>query len=255
MRFFDLLLMHYDGSDQQYVVALDTKTGKTVWKTNRSITFRDVGPDGKPESEGDLHKAFSTPFLVWRDQKPDLISLGSQALYGYDPNSGKELWRLENRRCHSGTSRPVYDQGMLFVCWGFSKSELWAIRLPESGPVTETNVVWKEIRNVPSKPSPLLVKDLLFMVDDGGIASCLEAQTGKAVWRERIGGNYSASPVWADGRVYCFSEEGKTTVLESTREFKVVATNQLDEGFMASPAIAGKAFYLRTKTHLYRIEE
>ena len=255
IRYFDLLLMDFDGSDQQYVVALDSGTGRTAWKTNRSIAFHDLGSDGKPESEGDLHKAFSTPSLVPHAPKSFLVSLGPQALYGYDPDSGKELWRLENRRCHSGTSRPVYSQGMLYVCWGFSRGELWAIRVPQSGPVTETNVVWKETRNVPNKPSPLVVEDLLFMVDDGGIASCLEAGTGKAVWRERVGGNHSASPVGSDGKVFFFNEEGTTTVIEAGREFKVLATNQLDAGFMASPAVAGQAFFLRTKTHLYRIEQ
>jgi outer membrane protein assembly factor BamB len=108
---------------------------------------------------------------------------------------------------------------------------------------------------VPKKPSLLLLDDLLFGIDDNGIASCLEARTGKEIWRERVGGNYSASPVLAQGHIYFFSEEGKTTVIEADREFKKLAENQLEEGFMASPAIAGNAFYLRTKTHLYRIED
>jgi outer membrane protein assembly factor BamB len=255
IRFFDLLIMHFDGSDQQYVIALDTRNGQTAWRTDRSIVFHDAGPDGKPESGGNARQAFSTPILVFLDQKAVLVSLGSQALYGYDPNTGKELWRLENRRCHSGVSRPAYGQGILFVCWGVPNSELWAVRVPKSGQVTEGDVVWKSDRNVPTKSSPVLVKDLLFMVDDTGTVSCLEALTGREVWRKQIGGNHTASPVWADNMVYFFSEDGRTTVIESGREFKVLATNQLDDGFMASPAIASKAFYLRTKTHLYRIEQ
>jgi outer membrane protein assembly factor BamB len=107
---------------------------------------------------------------------------------------------------------------------------------------------------VPKKPSLLLVGDLLVAIDDGGVASCLEAKTGVEIWRERAGGNYSASPVTAEGRVYFFSEEGKATVIEAGRQFKVLAENKLDDGFMASPAISGRSLILRTRTHLYRIE-
>jgi len=92
------------------------------------------------------------------------------------------------------------------------------------------------------------------MVNDAGIASCIEARTGKAVWRERIGGSFSASPILAAGRVYFLSQEGKATVVEAGRSFKVLAESQLDDGFMASPAVAGKALFLRTRSHLYRIE-
>ena len=119
----------------------------------------------------------------------------------------------------------------------------------------ELRVAWKSKRNVPKKPSLLLVGDLLFSIDDGGVASCLEARSGAEVWRERVGGNYSASPVSAEGRLYFFSEEGKTTVVASEREFKKLAENQLGDGFMASPAVSGKALFLRTRTELYRIEE
>ena len=108
---------------------------------------------------------------------------------------------------------------------------------------------------MPKKPSLLLVEDSLFGIDDGGLASCLDANSGTEVWRERVGGNYSASPVYAEGRIYFFSEEGKTTVIEARRQFKVLAENQLEDGFMASPAIAGRAFLLRTRTRLYRIEK
>ncbi len=101
----------------------------------------------------------------------------------------------------------------------------------------------------------LLVGDLIFMVNDTGIVSCLEAKDGKEVWRGRLADTYSASPVASGGRIYAFSEDGKTTVFEAGREFKVLAENFLEEGFMASPAVDGRALYLRTRTHLYRIEE
>ncbi|MHB8523480.1 MAG: outer membrane protein assembly factor BamB family protein [Limisphaerales bacterium] len=262
-----ILIMNFDGSDHQFVVGLDKRTGKTLWRTERSIDFKDLGPDGQPMTEGDLRKAFSTPHVAFLNGRPLLISLGAKAAYGYDPLTGRELWRVEERTSHSAATRPVVGGGMIFYPTGFSRGQLLAIRPGADGEVIDANaeastnahtqlqVVWKVKRNVPCKPSILLVGDLIFMIDDGGIASCLEAKTGAEVWRERIEGNYSASPVAANGRVYFFSEEGKTSVIEASRTFKVLAQNQLDDGFMASPAIAGNAFFLRTKTHLYRIEQ
>ena len=253
--FRELLIMHFDGSDRQFVVALDKHTGKTVWRTERSIDFADLGPDGKPQADGDFRKAFATPHIVMAGSEPILISLGSKATYGYDPLTGKELWRLEERGSFSASTRPVTGFGLVFYPTGFPTGQLLAVRPDGRGDVTHTHVAWRVTRGVPQKPSVLLVGDLLFMISDGGIATCVEARTGATVWRARVGGTFSASPVSGDGRVYLFSEEGKATVIEAGREFKVLASNQLDEGFMASPAIAGRALFLRTVTHLYRIEQ
>jgi outer membrane protein assembly factor BamB len=252
--FRDLLLLHYDGSDVQYVVALDKHTGKTVWRTDRSIDFQDLGPDGKPMAEGDLRKAFATPQIIAVDGQPLMISMGAKATYAYDPLTGKERWRVEERTNHSASTRPVAGFGLVFLPSGFPKGELLAVRPDGRGDVTGTHVAWRLTRGVPNKPSLLLVDDLLFMTTDAGVASAVEAKTGTVVWTGRIGGTHSASPVYADGRVYFFSEDGKAIVVEAGRAFKVLAENQLGDGFMASPAIDGKAFYLRSKSHLYRIE-
>jgi outer membrane protein assembly factor BamB len=253
--FRELLIMHFDGSDRQYVIALDKNTGKTVWRTDRSIDFKDLGPDGKPQAEGDYRKAFSTPHIVTVAGTPVMISIGSKATYGYDPVTGKELWKIEERTSHSGSTRPVAGGGLVFYPSGFAAGHVLAVRPDGRGDVTDTHVVWRVTRGAPNKPSLLLVNDLLFMIGDTGIATCLDARTGDEVWRSRVQGSYSASPVSAAGRIYLFSEEGKATVLEAGREFKVLAENFLDEGFMASPAIDGSALFLRTRTHLYRIEE
>ncbi len=254
----NLLIMHFDGADHQYVVALDKENGRTVWQTNRSIDFQDLTPEGKPTRDGDFRKGFSSPLVVTHEGQPLLLSVGSKATYCYEPATGKELWRVEERKHHSGTVRPVVGHGMVFTTTGLAKGEMWAVKLGGSGVVTGTHVVWKVARNVPNRPSPLLVGELLFMIDqDGGVVTCLEAKTGQEVWRERLPGtgNHSASPVEAEGRLYFFNENGNGTVLEAGRQFKVLAENKLEAGFMASPAVAGRALYLRSKSHLYRIEE
>ncbi len=253
--FRDLLLMHFDGSDYQFVVALDKRTGKTVWRTNRSIDFQDLDKNGKPMAEGDLRKAFSTPHVAQINGRWEFISLGAKAAYSYDPFTGKELWRVEERAQHSASTRPVLGHGMIFFPTGFSAGQLFAVRTGGNGLITDTHVVWKVKRGVSNKPSILLIGDLIYMIGDTGIASCIDAKTGEQVWQQRIGGEYSASPVYADGKIWLFSEDGKITVIKPSRTFELLAENRLDEGFLASPAIAGKAFFLRTRTHLYRIEK
>jgi outer membrane protein assembly factor BamB len=260
-----LLIMHFDGSDHQFVVALDKQTGRTVWQRQRSIDFRDLDSDGKPEAEGDLRKAFATPHVALINERPLLISQGAKAVYGYDPHSGEEIWRVEERTSHSASSRPAAGHGLIFVATGWSTGQLLALRPGHPGETLDANagtmpgetqlqLVWKSRRNVPRKPSLQLHGDLLFGIDDGGIASCLEARTGEELWRERVSGNYSASPLCAEDRLYFLSEEGKTTVIAASRQFRVLAENQLDEGFMASPAVFDRSLILRTRTHLYRVE-
>lgn len=254
----NLLILHFDGADHQYVIALDKKDGRTVWKTDRSVDFKDLTPEGKPIRDGDFRKAFSSPLVITHEGKPYLISAGSKATYCYDPATGKELWRVEEHKHHSGSVRPVVGHGMVYTATGLAKGELWAVKLGGQGNVTGTHVAWKATRNVPNRPSPVLVGDLLFMVNqDGGIVSCLDAKSGEQLWSERLPGlgNHSASPTYADGRLYFFNENGHGLVIEAGRQFKVLAENKLEAGCMASPAIAGQALFVRTKTHLYRIEK
>lgn len=253
--FRNLLIMHYDGSDVQYLVALDKRTGKTVWKTDRSIDFKDLDKNGQPMADGDLRKAYATPHVITVNGQPLLISLGAKAAYGYNPRTGEELWRLEERTSHSTSSRPLFAFGMVFYTTGWATGQVLAIRPDGRGDVTESHVVWRVTRGASRKPSLLLVDDLIYVINDGGILNALEAKTGQVVWTNRIGNAFSASPVAAAGRAYFFDEEGQTTVIQAGREFKVLATNTLDDGVMGSPAIADGAMFLRTKTHLYRIEE
>jgi outer membrane protein assembly factor BamB len=261
----NLLFLNYDGSDHQFIAALDKQTGRTVWEKKRSVDFRDLGPDGQPEMGGDYRKAFATCQVAVFDGRPTLLSQGSRALYAYDPPSGAELWRVEDRSSYSGSTRPVTGHGLVFVPAGFGAGGVLAIRPGKAGevldvksPGTTTNqlqVVWKTKQNAPKKPSLLLLGELLYAVDDNGVATCWEAITGAVVWSERLGGHYSASPLASGERIYLFSEEGKATVIATGRQFKKLAENQLGDGFMASAAVSGKALYLRSRTQLYRIED
>jgi outer membrane protein assembly factor BamB len=253
--FGDLLLMHFDGSDHQFVVALDKRTGKTVWRTERSIDFQDLNPNGRPKADGDFRKAFATPQIVTIGGRPIMVSIGSKAVYGYDPKTGKEIWRVIERGSHSGSTRPLYGHGLVYLAMGFDAAQILAVRPDGEGDVTASHVAWRFGKGAPSKPSMILANDLLFTINDAGIAGALDAKTGELVWRGRVEGTYSASPLHAAGRIYAFNEDGKTTVLEAGREFKVLAENVLDDGFMASPAVDGTALVLRTRTHVYRIED
>jgi outer membrane protein assembly factor BamB len=245
--------MHFDGSDFQYVIALDKKTGKTAWKSDRSVDFKDMR-EGKIEADGDWRKGFATPLVHNFGDGDLLISHGSKAVYGYVPSTGKELWRVEEQKTHSASGRPIVGHGMIFVSMGHPRSELWAIKPGGKGDVTESHVAWKVKRNVPTRSSPVLGGDLIYIIDDGGIASCLDAKTGEQVWNERVGGKYSAAPIIAGDRVYFFSEDGKAYVLQAGREYKVLATNELGDGFMATPAVVNNSFILRSRSQLYRVE-
>lgn len=260
-----LLILTFDGSDHQFVVAVDKQTGKTVWRTERSIDFQDLNEKGEPQEEGDLRKAFATPHVATFGGQDLLLSSGAKAHYAYEPLTGRELWRLEDRTAHSASARTAVGHGLIYLLAGWPNGQLLALQPGRPGEVVDANappspdrqlrVQWKVRRSVARKPSLLIVDDLVFMIDDGGIASCLEAKTGTEVWRERVGGNCSASPICAAGRIYFCNEEGKTTVVEASRQFRKLGENTLPGGYMASPAAAGRALFLRSKTHLARIEE
>ena len=242
----DLLFLSFDGIDVQYLTALDKNTGKTVWRTDRSTDFGQL--------DGDHRKAYTTPTIIEAGGRLQLVSTGAEASFAYDPRTGKELWGFRMPG-YSNVSRPLFVDGLVLLNSGFSKATLWAVRPSGSGDVTDTHVVWKLAKSVPCKPTPVIVDGLIYMVDDKGVGSCVEAASGEVVWRERISGDHSASPVYADGRIYISDDKSTTTVLKPGREFKVLAKNQLEAGCMGSPAVVGKAFILRSKTHLYRIEK
>ena len=251
--FENLLILTFDGADLQYHVALDKQTGKTVWETKRSAIWNDENVPGQMAKDGDLRKAHSTPLIVTVAGKPQMISAGAKAAYGYDPRTGREIWRVDHAD-YSVAPMPLYQDGVAFIVTGLNKKEMWAVKTDGQGDVTDTKIAWKANTHVGKYASPLLVDGLIYMAAEENYVTCLEAATGQVVWSERVGGKFAASPVYGDGRLYFFDQKGTTTVLKPGRTFEVLATNTLADGFMASPAADGKAFFLRTRTNLYRVE-
>ena len=244
--FENLLIFHMDGYDYHYIVALDKSTGQTVWKTDRNIEY---GTDN-----GDFMKGFSTPRVVEAAGKTQLVSPSSKATISYDPRTGSEYWRV-TYTSHSGAAMPLFGHGLVYLNTGFGKADLLAVRPDGEGDVTGTHVVWAAKKAIGSKPSQVLAGDLIFNVHDGGVASCLDAKTGEELWSKRLGRAFSSSPLYADGKVYFLDEDGGATVVKAAREYVELAQNKLEDGFMASPAVTGRALILRTKSALYRVEE
>jgi len=251
--FEGLLIVTMDGVDVQYLAALDKKTGKTVWKTDRTTEWNDLDKDGKPFDNGDLRKAYSTPLIIDVGGATQMISVGARSAYGYDPRDGREIWKVRYPG-FSNAACPVYGNGVVYILTGFGRTELYAVAADGRGDVTDTHIRWTAKQTLPQIPSPLLVGDLLYTVSDAGMVVCFDAATGEEVWQERLKGKHAASPVYADGRVYWFDQDGNGTVFRPGRQYEHLATNRLDEGCMASPAVSGRALFVRTKSHLYRIE-
>ena len=271
----NLLILNNDGVDLQYVVALDKQTGKTVWNVQRSVDYNDLDAlTKKPKLGGDLRKAYGTGQIATIEGKPVLLSIGAMALYGYDPLTGKEYWRVEHLGGHSTGGRPVVGHGLVYHTAGFGKAELYATKPP---PVKDWNgsvlnavrnsepepgkpqLAWRVSKYVPSSHSPLLVGDLIFMVDNSGTASCVEAKTGKPVWDARMFDTSTkvySSPMFADGRIFAADKatKGRVGVFTAGREYERLALNQLDSEINASPVALGKSLYIRTASFLYCFE-
>lgn len=242
-----LLLLICDGVDRQFVTALDLRDGRSVWTTERPAMRSPTG---------DQKKSYNTPLVITdRRGRTQAVCMGAQWLVSYDPATGKELWRLDHGSGFSVVPRPVYSAstGLLYVCTGYGKPDLIALRPEGDGDITGGALIaWRESKRIPTRPSPVLVGDELYVIADGGVASCFDARTGTLHWTERVDGNYSASPLFADGHIYFASQEGLVTVLKPGRTFEVVARNQLEGSLMASPLALDRSLLIRSDQALYR---
>ena len=246
--FEDLVVLTFDGFDVQYLVALNKKTGKTVWQRDRKFHPK--------EKNGDLKKAYATPLIINVKGKPMLVSPSADATAAYDPKTGEELWRV----VHGGMNaslRPVFGQGKLFTGGSDGGQLLVAIRPDGHGDVTKTHIAWTFNKGAPNRSSILIVGDKLFMVNEGGHATCVDATTGKELKKVRFDSvrKVTASPIAAEEKWYTFDEDGNGFVVSADADLTVLAVNKLAGGCKASPAAVGHSLFVRTLTHLYCLEE
>lgn len=234
----ELLILSCDGHDQAFVIALDKRTGKVRWKTNRR----------QPADQ-----AYTTPLVIRVGDHDQILSVGAFRATAYEPETGREIWRVSYGDGFSNVPRPVYGHGLAFIVTGFQQPAILAVRADGTGDVTKTHIVWTLQRGAPHTPSPLLVGDELYVVTDGGIASCLDARTGAVHWQMRLGGTYSASPVFADGRIYFLGEHGGAMAIAPGQQFQRVGNSMLDGAILASMAVSGESLFIRTDSYLYRI--
>lgn len=250
----DTIILTMDGVDVQYIAALDKKTGQTRWKTDRNTEFNDLDETGKPKMEGDLRKAYSTPVLIDVGGKPQIVCTASKATIGYDPDTGKELWRAKYDG-FSNASLPVWKDGLLIYDTGHGKPNLRAVKItPETSGDISGQVVWEQTKYVPARSSPVIAGDLLYMIADNGFVSALNLKDGTALYSERTAGACSASPLAAEGRLYFANERGEVIVVKQGRNWELLATNRMDAGMMASPVAVDGELYIRTRKSLSRIE-
>jgi outer membrane protein assembly factor BamB len=234
----DLLILSCDGSDEAFVIALDKNTGKTKWKTQRRYPYE---------------QSYTTPLVINVDGRDQVVSIGAFRAAAYDPATGKEIWRVRYGDGFSNVPRPVYSHGLVFIGTGFQEPSMLAVRPTGTGDVTDTHVAYVIDRGAPFTPSPVVVGDEFYMVSDIGVATCLDVKSGKIHWQQRMPGNYSASPVFADSRIYFLSEEGVATVIAPGREFRRLAVNTLDGMTFASIAVSERSLVIRSDSSLYRI--
>ncbi|MDP6443815.1 MAG: PQQ-binding-like beta-propeller repeat protein [Pirellulaceae bacterium] len=235
----DKLIFGCDGASDPFVLALDKDSGEIAWKTSR-------------ESTASRKFSFSTAQAIEVNGKTQVITPASNVVCSLDPENGDEIWRVTYDG-YSVIPRPVVGDGLIYICTGYNTPSLLAIRPDGKGDVTDTHVEWTLRKAIPHTPSPLLIGDELYIVSDRGIASCLDAKTGDQHWQKRLGGGFSASPVFADGKIYLQSEEGVGHVLKPGKTFSEISKNELNERTLASYGVVDGALFIRSQRHLYRI--
>ncbi len=236
----DLLIVSIDGYDTAFLVAVDAQSGEERWRSVRPSP---------------ISQAYSTPLAIRVGDSQQIVNVSAFRATAHEPATGREIWRVEYPGGFSNVPRPVHGHGLVYLSTGFNEPILLAVSPDGTGNVTDSHVAWRRRRGAPLTVSPILVGDELYTVTDSGIATCIDALSGQIHWQQRLGGNHSASPVFAGGRIYSQNEEGVTTVIAPGPKFEQLARNELDGSTLASIAVSDGALFIRTGTHLYRIEE
>lgn len=238
----DLLVFSADGADDPAVIALEKATGKLRWKTPR-------------HSSAERKFSFCTPLVIDAGQGKQIITPGSGVVQALDPASGEEIWRMDYGQGFSVVPRPVFADGLLYICTGYGKPSLLAVRVDgqSKGDVTASHLAWRQDKFIPHNPSIIVAGAELYCLADNGVLSCLDAKSGKVHYQERSTGPASSSILHADGRLYLLDERGLGMVVQTGTSMKILAQNEIDERCLASYAVAGNDLLLRTAEHLYRI--
>jgi outer membrane protein assembly factor BamB len=249
----NMLILHIEGTDVQYVIALDKKTGKTIWKTDRPRELND-------KVEPVYRKAYITPIVIEVGGKELLISNGAQACIAYDVNTGEEVWRFFYGE-DSTVVMPLFYDGIVYINSGWVVTQgtpyfarMFAVNPSGRGDITQSGLIWKTEVNVPQISTPVIVDGKIYMVEEKGFASCLDAKTGKVFWKEKLDGNYNVSPIYAAGNIYFINTQGKTTIIQRGDSLNILATNKIEGIVKATPAFVSGQMILRTDKFLYLIK-
>lgn len=232
----DKLIVNGDHDGNSYLIALDRKTGETLWKTTREHKTR----------------SYCTPLIREVDGRMQMMLSGSKCVASYDPDSGEQIWVIDGPT-EQFVASLVMNHGLVFVTGGYPDHHLMAVRPDGRGNITDTHIVWRDTRGVSYVPSPIASGDWFLIVSDDGIGSCLDAVSGKRQWMKRLGKHFSASLVSAGDFVYFLADDGTTTVVRPAADLEIVATNKLDEDCYASPAISDGQIFIRGEKNLYCI--
>jgi len=248
----NLLILHYEGDDVQFVTALDRSTGGTIWQTERPpepyVPLVQIG-----------RKAYITPLILNIKGNDLLISNGSAVCIAYNPETGEEIWRVV-RGAESTIAMPFAENGVVFFYTGFMSSEaghnfseLLAVNADGRGDITKTNILWKIETPILQLLTPVVKDGLIYTVDSDSKLMCIDAKTGNSFYKERLKGKFNASPIFADGNIYFCSIRGEIIVIKEGRELEIIAQNKLEGEIWATPAFVRNNILIRTSKYLYRI--
>lgn len=237
--------------DPSYIVSYEAKSGKVQWRQERPTDAERESPD-----------AYTTPVVLKNQGQTQIVISGGDYVTGHDFKTGEEIWRAAGlnplkRSNYRIVPTPIIVDGIIYA--PTRKTPLLALKVGGTGDITESHLVWRyEGSAAPDVPSPVSDGIYFYMVDDRGLVTCLDAKTGTVIWgpEATTEGIVSASPILTDGKLYIINENGVTSIVSVGKEFKLLATNELDGTYtLASPAVSGSQLFIRTSTHLYCIQE
>ncbi|MDP3001926.1 MAG: PQQ-binding-like beta-propeller repeat protein [Bacteroidales bacterium] len=250
----NLIILHFEGTDVRYIIALDKSNGKLIWRSDRPAEpYEPLTEIGR--------KAYTTPIIIKVKGRDMLISNGSAVCIAYDPNIGKEIWRVVDG-AESTIAMPFTEKGVVFWYTGFTVdddgtkfTELLAVNPDGNGDITGTNVLWKKRDELSQNQmlTPVIKDGLIYTVNTRNILMCIDAVTGEEIWSTHVTSNYNASPIYINGNIWFFSVKGEVLVIKAGRKYEGVAKNQMDSGIWATPAILRNSVIMRTQKYLYRI--